>query len=174
MVLESLRSQVERLEAEVRELEELVRTKAEKAATDAARLQARLFLQMLFIPYVEGLCEGFGTTPEEGMKTLVEDEATLGDLFKTNRESMADLLSKPECRVAIAIASPVAGKDEEWLQEKSELLLDVMGEVRPRLSETIRETPGGTEWFYDSLIGLRNILFGKPRENYNQKSRKPS
>ena len=164
-VLESLRSQVDRLEAEVHELEELVRAKTEKAATDAARLNARLFLQILFIPYVEGLCEGFGTTPEDGMKKLVEDEATLGDLFGTNRESMVELLSKPECRVAIAIASPVAKKDEEWLQEKSDLLLDVMGEVRPRLSEAIREIPGGPEWFAESLVGLRNILFGKPQIN---------
>ena len=74
-------------------------------------------------------------------------------------------MSQPEVRVITAVASPLGNMTDEWIRDKMTVLLEVMEKIKPSLANIIITTPGGQEWFYESLKGLRNILFGKPQIN---------
>lgn len=155
---------MKRLEAEIRELEEKVRAKAAEKASVAARMQAHVFLERIFMPYIEGLCEGLGLSPEDGVRHLVKEGKTLDALAYENREALGEVLSQTEIRVmTAAAANPLAKVSDEWIRETTGTLLKVMEKIRPSLANVISETPGGRDWFADSLTGLRGILFGKPK-----------
>jgi len=160
-VVESLRKQIEELEAEIAELEEKIRTKKAEKATTTAQVQARIFLESIFAPYMDGLCDVWGLSPEEGLRVLIKENFSLDRIAKDNREALTEFISQPEVRVITAVASPLGNVPDEWIKDKMIVLLDVMGKIRPELANVIITTPGGQKWFYDSLIGLRNILFGR-------------
>jgi len=160
-VVESLRKQIEELEADIAELEEKIRTKKAEKATAAAQVQARIFLESIFAPYMDGLCDVWGLSPEEGLRVLIKENVSLDRIAKDNREDLTEFISQPEVRVITAVASPLGNVPDEWIKDKMTVLLDVMGKIRPELANVIITTPGGQKWFYDSLIGLRNILFGR-------------
>ncbi|GAH20743.1 unnamed protein product [marine sediment metagenome] len=164
-MVESLRKQIEELEADIAELEEKIRTKKAEKATAASQVQARIFLERIFAPYMEGICDVRGLSPEEGLRILINEEDTLDRIASNNREALTEFLSQPEVRVIVAIARPLGDVSDEWIKEKIGVLLEVMGKIRPELANVIMTTPGGQRWFHDSLIGLRNILFGKPQIN---------
>lgn len=126
-------------------------------------MQARIFLERIFAPYMVGICKAWGVSPEEGLRTLIEEEATFGKIAAENPEALTELMNQPQIKIIVAIASPLRDVSDDWIKEKMDILLDVMVEIRPKLARGIIETPGGTEWFYDSLTGLRKILFGKPQ-----------
>lgn len=160
-MVESLRKQIEELEADIAELEEKIRTKKAEKATAAAQVQARIFLESIFAPYMDGLCDVWGLSPEEGLRVLIKENVSLDRIAKDNREDLTEFISQPEVRVITAVASPLGNVPDEWIKDKMTVLLDVMGKIRPELANVIITTPGGQKWFYDSLIGLRNILFGR-------------
>ena len=128
-------------------------------------MQARIFLERIFAPYMDGVCSAWGVSPEEGLRILIKDEATFGKIAADNPESLAELMNQPEVKVIVAIASPLRDVSDDWIKEKIDILFEVMVDIRPKLARGIADTPGGTEWFYDSLTGLRNILFGKTQLN---------
>lgn len=161
-MLESLRKQIQELESEIAGLEENIRLKAKEKATVAARMQAQVFLESIFAPYIDGLCNGWGLSPEDGLRSLIENEVTLDKLAYENRDALMEFLSQPECSVIVAAARPIGDVSDEWIKDKMGVLLDVMRKIRPLLANTIITTTGGKEWFYESLMGLRDILFGKP------------
>jgi len=159
---ESLRKQIQELESEIAELEKNIRLKAKEKSTVAARMQAQIFLERIFAPYMDGLCNGWHLRPEDGLRLLIEKEVTLDKIAYENRDELMEFLSQPECSVMFAAAKPLGDVSDEWIKDKTVVLIDVMGKIRPSLANTIITTPGGKEWFYESLMGLRDILFGKP------------
>ena len=161
-MVESLRRQIRELEADIEELEEKIRLKKSEKATVAAQVQARIFLERIFAPYMDGVCQEWGISPEEALQILIKEEATLGKIAKDNPEALAELASKPEIRVITAVARPLGNVSDEWIKDKMSVLLEVMVKIRPELANELITTPGGQKWFYDSLVGLRDILFGKP------------
>ncbi len=112
---------------------------------------------------MDGICKGWGVSPEEGLSILIKEEATFGKIAAENPKALAELMNQPAIKAIVGIASPLKDVSEEWIKEKADILYEVMVEIRPELARGIAETPGGTEWFYESLIGLRKILFGKPQ-----------
>jgi len=122
-------------------------------------------LERIFAPYMDGVCSAWGVSPEEGLRILIKEEATFGKIAADNPESLAELMNQPEVKVIVAIASPLRDVSDDWIKEKIDILFEVMVDIRPKLARGIADIPGGTEWFYDSLTGLRNILFGKPQLN---------
>jgi len=164
-VVESLRKQIEELEADIAELEEKIRTKKAEKATASAQVQARIFLERIFAPYMDGLCDVWGLSPEEGLRVLIKENASLDRIANDNREALTEFLNQPEVRVIAAVARPLGEVSDEWIKEKTGVLLEVMWKIRPELANVIITTPGGQRWFHDSLTGLRNILFGKPQIN---------
>ena len=165
MSVETLRKQIQELEADISGLEEKIRLKKTEKATIAARVQARIFLERIFAPYMDGLCDIWGLRPEEGLKLLIKENVSLDRIANDNRESLDDFLSQPEVRVITAVARPLGNVPDKWIKDKMTVLLDVMGKIRPELANVIITTPDGEKWFYDSLVGLRNILFGIPQIN---------
>jgi len=158
--LQNLRARIKKLQSEVQALRERRRELIEKAKKTQAKIQARLFLQKIFIPYLEGVSEGLGLPLEEGAERLIREGRTIADLAMKYRGETSRLLSMPETRMLLMMARPIREKDEDWVREKSQVVLDVMGEVRPSLAKTIKETQGGVEWFQRSLIELKKVLFG--------------
>lgn len=144
-------------------LEKKIKAKASEKATALARMQARIFLERIFSPYMDGICKTWGVTPEEGLRILINDNATFGKIAHDNPEALAELMNQPEIKAIIAIASPLKDVTNDWVNEKTGILFEVMAELRPELARGIAETSGGTEWFYQSLIGLRDVLFGVPK-----------
>ncbi|GAH50972.1 unnamed protein product, partial [marine sediment metagenome] len=69
MTMENLKKQIQELESEIEELEERINAKASETATTLARMQAKLFLEMIFAPYMDGVCDAWGVSPEEGLRT---------------------------------------------------------------------------------------------------------
>lgn len=114
---------------------------------------------------MNGVCKVWGVSPEEGLRLLIKEETTFGSIAKNNPEALAELLNQPEIQIIVDIASPLRDVSDEWIKEKMDILFEVMGDIRPELARIIAETPGGTEWFSDSLTGLKDILFAKPRLN---------
>ncbi|GAH13385.1 unnamed protein product, partial [marine sediment metagenome] len=75
-MLESLKKQIQELEADVEELEELVRAKKSAKETAAAQEQAKMFLEEIFAPYIDGVCSIWGVSPEEALRILIDEKAT--------------------------------------------------------------------------------------------------
>ena len=165
MTVETLRKQIQKLESDIAQLEENVRIKKVEKATVAAQVQARIFLESIFEPYMEGLCDVWGLSPEEGLRVLINENASLDRIANDNREALTEFMSQPEVRVITTIASPIGNKSDDWIKDNMTVLLEVMGKIKPSMANIITTTPGGQEWFYQSLLGLRNILFGKPQIN---------
>ncbi len=170
MLVETLRKQIRELEVDIQalevvceDLEEKIRSKKSEKATVAAKVQARMFLERIFAPVMDGYCEEWGVSPEEALQILIKEEATLGKIAADNPEDLAKWVSQPAIRVVIAATGPLGNVSDEWIKDKMTVLLEVMGNIRPLLANAIIETSGGREWFYESLTGLRNILFGKPQ-----------
>ncbi len=161
--MENLKEEIQSLEADIAKLEERIIAKASEKATALARMQARIFLERIFAPYMDGICLAWGVSPEEALRILIADEATFGKIAKDNPEALEELMNQPAIKVFTSIASPLKDVSDDWIKEKSDILFDVMVDIRPELARGVAETPGGTKWFYDSLTGLRNILFGKPQ-----------
>ena len=168
-MLEILREQIKELETDIAELEKNISVKKAEKSTVAAQLQARIFLERIFAPYMDGICQEWGVSPEEALQILIKEEATLGRIAADNPEALAELASKPEVRVITAVAKPLENVSDEWIEEKMSVLLEVMRKIRPSMANTIIETPGGMEWFYESLTGIRKILFGKPQLKISEK-----
>ena len=91
---------------------------------------------------------------------LIAEETTFGMIAKNNPEDLKELMNQPEIQVIATIAKPLGDMSDKWMKKKTEVLLEVMKEIRPSLASTITETPGGMDWFSGSLIELKNILFG--------------
>ncbi len=155
-----MRRENKALEADIERLEIEIKEKASKKATALARMQSKLFLEQIFSPYINGVCKVLQVSPAEGLQKLILDDKTVGKLAKENPEVVSELTSLPEMKVLIAIASPLKNVSEEWIEEKMDVLFEVMSEIRPELAKIILDTPGGTLWFYNSLTGLRDVLFG--------------
>ncbi len=151
------------MEFDIGELEEKIKNKTSEKATALARMQARIFLENIFAPYMDGICRVWGVSPEEGLRILIKDEATFGKIAAENPEALAELMNQPAIKIIVGIASPLRDVSDDWIKEKIDILFEVMMDIRPELARGIADTPGGTEWFYDSLTGLRKVLFGKPQ-----------
>jgi len=164
-MMENLRREIQNLETDIANLEERISAKASEKATALARMQARIFLERIFEPYMDGLCDTWGVSPEEGLRILIKEEATFDKIAADNPEALAELMNQPEIKIVVAIASPLRDVSDDWINEKMDILFDVMVDIRPELARIIADTPEGKEWFYDSLTGLRNILFGRPQIN---------
>lgn len=162
MTMETLRKQIQELESVIADLEEKIRLKKSEKATVAAQVQARIFLESIFAPYMEGLCDVWGMSPEEGLRLLINENASLDRIANDNREALTEFLSQPEVRVITAVASPLGNMPDEWIRDKMTVLIEVMGKIKPSMANIIITTPGGQDWLYQSLKGLRNILFEKP------------
>ncbi|GAI87041.1 unnamed protein product [marine sediment metagenome] len=102
-------------------------------------------------------------SPEEALQILIKEEATLGKIAADNPEDLAAFRNRPEFRVITAAARPLGNVSDEWIEQKMVVLLEVMKKIRPSLANAIIETSGGTEWFFTSLTGLRDILYGVPK-----------
>ena len=157
-----MRRDIDVLETDIASLEDKIKAKASERATALARMQSRLFLEKLFAPYIDGVCKVWGVPPERGLRLLIEENTTFGTIAKNNPEALSEFLSQPEMKVLLAIASPLKDVSEDWVQEKLDILFEVMVEIRPELANIIVETDGGKEWFYDSLTGLKDVLFRTP------------
>ena len=155
-----MRKDIKALEADIKRLDVEIKEKASKRATALARMQSRLFLEQIFSPYINGVCKVLEVSPVEGIRKLILDDKTVGILAKDNPEVVSEFLSLPEMKVLIAIVSPLKNVSEEWIEEKMDVLFEVMSEIRPELAKIILDTPGGILWFYNSLTGLRDVLFG--------------
>lgn len=162
---EEIREDIAQLESDIEVLEEKIRSKISNRATALARAQARIFLERIFDPYMSGVCNVWGVTPEEGLRIMIEEGTNLGMKAKENPAALADLLNQPEIQIVVGLVSPLRDVSEDWIKEKSEILYSVMRDIRPELAVVIAGTPGGTDWFYDSLTGLWKILFGVPQLN---------
>ncbi len=126
-------------------------------------MQSQLFLERIFEPYMNGVCKVWGVSPEEGLRRLIKNKKTFGTIAKNNPEALAELMNQPEIQIIVAIASPLKDVSEEWIEEKTGVLFEVMVDIRPELARIIAETPEGSEWFSASLTSLKDILFGKPQ-----------
>jgi len=150
---------IKSLEADIEKLELKIAADASAKATALARMQARIFLEKMFSPYIDGVCSVLGETPHDGLRRLIKEGTTFGSIAQDNPQALAQFLSQPEVKVILAIASPLRSVSEEWIKDKMDILFEVMLDIRPELASIINDTPGGKEWFYDSLTGLREILF---------------
>jgi len=157
-----LRKQIQELEVDIEELEKKIEAKTSEKATALAQMQAKIFLERIFEPYMDGICKVWGVSPEVGLRILIDEKATFGKIAEDNPEDLAELMNQPEIKVIAAIASPLRDVSDDWVNEKIDVLFDVMKKIRPELARIIAESPEGKEWFYDSLTGLRSVLFGKP------------
>jgi len=166
--METLRKQIQELESDIAKLEENIRIKKAEKATAAAQVQARMFLESIFAPYMEGLCDIWGMSPEEGLRVLINEKASLDMIANDNREALREFMSQPEVRVITTIASPLGNVPDDWIRDKMTVLLEVMEKIKPSMADIIITTPGGQDWFYRSLKGLRDILFGKSQINIEE------
>ena len=112
---------------------------------------------------MDGICKGWGVSPEEGLRILIKDEATFGKIAAENPEALAELMNQPAIKAIVTIADPLKDVTNDWVNEKKGILFEVMAELRPELARIIVETNGGKKWFSDSLSGLKEILFGGPK-----------
>lgn len=162
-MVESLKRQIEELEADIEELKEKKRAIESEKATEAAQEQAKMFLEEVFAPYIDGVCSIWGVSPEEALQILIREKATFDKIAKDNPKDLEKLKNQPPIKKILKIAKPLGSMSDEWIKEKMTVLLKVMKDIRPSMARGILETPGGTEWFYQSLVGLRDILWGAPK-----------
>lgn len=160
MALDTLRKEIQELESDIEGLEKKIKTKAKDRATALARGQARIFLDRIFAPYMDGLCDTWGVSPEEGLHILITKNVSLDKIANDNPEALDEFLSQPEFKVITSVTKPLGNVSDDWIKDKMTVLLEVMEDVRPELANALITTPGGQTWFYDSLVGLRNMLFG--------------
>ena len=160
MSVETLRKQIKELETDIAEL---IKVQKAEETTVAAQVHARIFLERFFAPYMDGVCEVWGVSPEEGLRILINDKATLGKIAKDNPEDLAKFKNRPEFKAITTVAKPLGNVSDEWIKDKMTVLLEVMVKIRPPLANAIITTPGGQKWFYDSLVGLRDIMYGVPK-----------
>jgi len=97
-------------------------------------------------------------TPEEGVVQLIQENNTIDKIATKNHTETANFLKMPELNVLRSMASDILSNPDTWYTENSPLILEVMDQLRPTLSYTIRNTEGGTQWLNDSLLGIKNIL----------------
>ena len=154
-----MRRDIKVLEADIERLDVEIKEKASKKATALARMQSRLFLEQIFSPYINGVCKVLEVSPVEGIRKLILDNNTVSKLANNNPAAVSEFLDLPEMKILIIIARPLKNVSKEWIEEKMDILFEVMSEIRPELAKIITDTPNGIEWFYDSLTGLRDILF---------------
>ena len=156
---EKLRDEIKQLESEISILEKTIADKKIEKETALAKMQIRLFLERMFIPYVDGLCAAWGVTPEEGLLTLIKENETIDNIAKNNPDALKELLSLPEMQVIITMATPLGTFSKDMVKDNIPILLDIAKELRPELA-TILETHEGREWLTTSLTGLKKTLFG--------------
>ena len=113
------------------------------------------------MPYIDGLSEGMNVTPEEGIITLINENNTIDKIATRNHTETDIFLKMPELNVLRSVASDILSNSDTWYTENSPLILEVMDNLRPTLSHTIRNTEGGTQWLNDSLIGIKALLLQK-------------
>jgi len=157
--LVTLKEQIDKLEKEVKSLQKKVDRKISDRVDAAAREQARFFLVKFFLPFFEGVCEVSGVTLEAAISELIVDNVTLDEIFEENLEKTSSLMASPEFRVVLTTVRPIVDKSDKWIKNHSLIILDVMEEIRPKVSKVILETDNGKEWFVASLIGVRDMLF---------------
>ena len=93
---------------------------------------------------------------------LIDEGTTLDNIFEDNLDRTSDLMSTPEFRVVFSAIGPLMNASDEWFEEYSGVLLEVMEEVRPSVAEIISTKDGGKKWFSDSIIGLKHVLASVP------------
>ena len=160
-LLEKTATKIKTLESEIEQLEHKIAKDASAKATALARMQSRIFLEKMFSPYIDGVCSVLGETPEDGLRRLINEGTTFGSIAQDNPQALDQFLSQPEVKIILALAAPLRTVSDDWIKDKMDILYEVMTEIRPELASIIVDTPGGTEWFYDSLTGLREVLFFK-------------
>ena len=156
---EKLRTEIITLEKEISKLEKTIADKELEKATAIAKMQVRLFLERIFAPYMEGVCSVWDVTPEEGLRILIEENETIDKIATKNPEALAELLKQPEMKIIVTMVAPIGTMSDDWITDRIDLLLEVMRELRPELARGITETPGGMDWFTQSLTGLKKTLF---------------
>ena len=129
---------------------------------DIAKIQARFFLEKFFVPFFDGLCEVKGYSVDQVVTILIDEGTTLDNLFEENLDRTSNLMTTPEFRVVFSAIRPIIDNPDEWIEEHSLVLLEVMDEVRPSTAEIISTKEGGRKWFADSLIGLKHMLCSQP------------
>ena len=129
---------------------------------DIAKIQARFFLEKFFVPFFDGLCEVQGYSVDQVVTILIDEGNTLDNLFEENLDRTSNLMTTPEFRVVFSAIRPIIDNPDEWIEEHSLVLLEVMDEVRPSTAEIISTKEGGRKWFADSLIGLKHMLCSQP------------
>lgn len=161
-LMETLEKEIQEIRAHNEGLREKIRLQKAEKNTVVAQEQARFILETFFAPYIDGACSEWGVSPEDALRILIDEKATFGKIAVDNPTDLKKLRNHPPVKKIIDMASPLKDVSDEWIKEKADILFKVMKDLRPELASIIAETPGGTEWFYDSLIGLREILYGKP------------
>jgi hypothetical protein len=129
---------------------------------DIAKIQARFFLEKFFVPFFDGLCEAQGYSVEQVVSILIDNGETLDTIFEENLDKTSNLMTTAEFRVVFTAIRPIIDKPDEWIEDHSLILLEVMDEVRPSVAEVISTKEGGRKWFADSLIGLKRMLMSQP------------
>ena len=129
---------------------------------DLAKIQARFFLEKFFVPFFDGLCESQGYTVDKVVTILIDEGTTLDNIFEENLDKTSNLMTTPEFRVVFSAIRPIIDNTDDWIKQHSLVLLEVMEEVRPSVAEIISTKEGGREWFANSLIGLKHMLFSQP------------
>lgn len=110
---------------------------------------------------MKGVCSAWGVSPEAGLQILINDGSPLGKIAKDRPADLEKLKNDPAVKAMFAAVNKLGDVSDEWIKDKMTVLLEVMGEIRPLLANAIIETPGGIEWFYQSLVGLRDIIYDK-------------
>lgn len=160
--LETLREQVAKLEKEVKALQKKVDKKVSNSVEAAAKDQIRFFLVKFFIPFFEGVCEVKGIKLEQAISDLIDENKTLDELFEDNIEKTSSLMESPEFKVILTSVRPIANESDEWIEDHSLIILEVMKEIRPEIAKVIYEADNGMKWLVDSLIGIKKMLFTMP------------
>ena len=160
--LSILREQVAKLEKEVEKLQKIVDKQVRDRMEDASKIQASFFLKKFFVPFFDGLCEVQGYTLDQVVTKLIEEDKTLDTLFEENLDKTSNLMASSEFRVVFSAIRPILDKPDDWIDEYSMVLLEVMHDVRPNVAEIISTSDTGKEWFAKSLIGLKHMLVSQP------------
>lgn len=155
----TIKEQIDKLEKEVKALQKEVKRKVADRRDAAAKEQARFFLVKFFLPFFEGVCEAKDIRLEAAISELIADNVTLDEIFEENIDKTAILMASPEFRVVLTTVKPVVDKSDKWIKNNAMIILEVMEEIRPKVSKVIYETDNGKEWFIASLIGIRDMLF---------------